>query len=117
VTESALEGRLAHEPSGATLTRTRPGCLAPSLAVEHKRITQDKDTRVMTETRPATGEQPRDQAGSDREEQQRRLDQTLALTQELFEAPTVTSARFLASEHPSKGKSILAQAEETRIPS
>lgn len=72
----------------------------------------------MTETRPATGEQPRNQAGSDQEQQQqRRLDQTLALTQELFEAPTVTSARFLASEHPSKGKSILALAEETRIPS
>lgn len=58
----------------------------------------------MTETR-LPGEQPRHQAGNDEtEQQQRRLDQTLELTQELFEAPTVTSARFLASEHPSKGE-------------
>ena len=101
MTEFKLEGRLAHEPSGATLL-AQSGLSSP--AVKHKRITQTRDTKVMTETRPATGEQPRNQAGSDKGEQERRLDETLALTQELFEAPTVTSARFLASEHASKGK-------------
>lgn len=64
----------------------------------------------MTETRPPPVEQPPHQAGSDQEEQQRRLDETLALTQELFEAPTVTSARFLASEQASKGERVLDKA-------